>query len=288
MRPSILILTYNSERSLPATLAAARQVSNDIHIVDSFSQDSTVQIANTAGVNVVQHVFENYGAQRNWAMDNLALKYEWQLHLDADECLTPELIESIRRLPESPAEEAFFLARNVRFLGRVLRHGGMSPTWHLRLFRSGAGRCEERQYDQHFYLLCGAGAESTGALPGLVIDDISMTLSEWTARHNRWSDAEVAELLQARPGATESHRIPGRASGNPIERKRYQRGIYERWPLFFRAFALFIYRFVLRGGFLDGREGFIFWVLQTFWFRFLVDAKLYEARLQDREGNTPL
>ncbi len=86
-------------------------------------------------------------------------------------------------MPENPEHSGFLIARLVQFLGRQLRHGGMSPTWHLRLFRNGTGRCEERKYDQHFYLSQG----TTGQLQGYMIDEIRMSLSEWTARHNRWS-----------------------------------------------------------------------------------------------------
>ena len=110
-----------------------------------------------------------------------------------------------------------------------------------------------------------------------MIDDIRMSLSEWTARHNRWSDAEVREVLE--PGGAGV--IAGRIGGNPIERKRALRGGYNRAPLFLRALGLFFYRYVLRLGFLDGMPGLIFFVLQTFWFRFLVDAKLYEKKLND-------
>ena len=107
-----------------------------------------------------------------------------------------------------------------------------------------------------------------------MIDDVATSLSEWTARHNRWSDSEVDE--QAQEAAT--GRIAGKASGNPIEKKRYWRQKYNSAPLFVRPFALFFYRYFVRLGFLDGTEGFIFWVLQTFWFRFLIDAKLFERR----------
>ncbi len=157
MKPSVIVLAFNSVDTLSATLAQAREISDDIHVVDSFSSDDTVALSRGFGAQVVQHAFESYGAQRNWAIDHLSLRYRWQLHLDADERLTPELIASIRALPEEPAEHGFLVARLVQFLGRQLRHGGMSPTWHLRLFRNGAGRCEERKYDQHFYLTGGLG-----------------------------------------------------------------------------------------------------------------------------------
>jgi hypothetical protein len=160
--------------------------------------------------------------------------------------------------------------RYVKFLGRVLRHGGMSPTWHLRLFRSGVGRCEDRKYDQHFLLREG----TTGQLPGVMVDDITMSLSEWTARHNRWADGEVAEM----DAKQESGRLVADSKGNPAQRKRALREKYNNLPLFVRPFALFTYRFFFKLGFLDGTEGFIFWVLQTFWFRFLIDAKIWEKR----------
>jgi glycosyltransferase involved in cell wall biosynthesis len=268
LKPSVIILAFNSVETLGSTLAQAQEISDDLYVVDSFSTDDTVALSRQHGAQVVQHAFENYGAQRNWAIDHVVSQYPWQLHLDADERLTPELIASIQALPENPAHSGFFIARLVQFLGRQLRHGGMSPTWHLRLFRKGAGRCEERKYDQHFYLSEG----SAGQLQGYMIDDIRMSLSEWTARHNRWSDAEVLEQTAAREGV----RIRPRFWGNPVERKRFLRGLYNDAPLFLRPFALFFYRYFLRLGFLDGREGFIFWTLQTFWFRFLIDAKLFE------------
>jgi glycosyltransferase involved in cell wall biosynthesis len=270
MKPSVIILAYNSVDTLAATLAQAQQISDDLHVVDSFSTDDTVALSRQYGAQVIQHAFENYGAQRNWAIDNVVPRYAWQLHLDADERLTPELIASLRSLPENPEHSGFLIARLVQFLGRQLRHGGMSPTWHLRLFRNGTGRCEERKYDQHFYLSQG----TTGRLQGYMIDEIRMSLSEWTARHNRWSDAEVMEQT----AAMDAVRIQPRFWGNPLERKRFLRGLYNNAPLFVRPYALFFYRYFLRLGFLDGREGFIFWTLQTFWFRFLIDAKLFEHR----------
>ena len=268
MQPTVILLSYNSRDTLGATLRCARLVSDEIFVVDSYSQDETLDLARSLGAIVVQHPFEHYGAQRNWAIDNLPITRPWQLHLDADELLDDELVASIKALPEEPEHSGYFLPRYVRFLGRVLRHGGMSPTWHLRLFRTGDGRCEDRKYDQHFIVARG----TTGQLQGTMVDDIRMTLSEWTARHNRWADGEVAEL-----DSTETTgRLRPDARGNPAQRKRYLRQKYNQLPLFVRPFGLFVYRYFFRLGFLDGTEGFIFWVLQTFWFRFLVDAKIWE------------
>lgn len=271
MRPTVILLSFNSEDTLGATLARARQVSDEIFVIDSFSKDGTIALAESFGAKVVEHPFENYGAQRNWGIDNLPIAGKWQLHLDADEVMDDELVAAILALPDEPEHAGYFIPRYVRFLGRVMRHGGMSPTWHLRLFRTGVGRCEDRKYDQHFLL---AGPGTTGQLPGVMIDDIAMSLSEWTARHNRWADGEVAEM-----GANEAAgRLVADAKGNPAQRKRALRQKYNNLPLFVRPFALFAYRFFFKLGFLDGTEGFIFWVLQTFWFRFLIDAKIWEKR----------
>jgi hypothetical protein len=196
------------------------------------------------------------------------------LHLDADERLTAELRNEILSLPDSDRYAGFFVPRLVQFLGRVLKHGGMSPTWHMRLFRLGKGRCESREYDQHFY--CEG---ETARLKHAMIDDIRMSLGEWTSRHNRWADAEVREILN---GQTEG-RVQGRLRGNVVEQRRFLRGGYEKMPRFIRAFGLFGFRYFVMLGFLDGVEGSIFWVLQTFWFRFLIDAKLYERSKIDSQ-----
>jgi len=279
MRPAVILLSFNSAATLGATLARVRELSDEIFVVDSFSSDGTVAVAESYGARVVQHEFEDYGAQRNWAMDHLPISTGWQLHLDADEVMDERLVAAILALseePEGPPHEGYFIARYVRFLGRVLRHGGMSPTWHLRLFRSGVGRCENRKYDQHFMLV---GEGTTGQLSGEMIDDIAMSLSEWTARHNRWADGEVAEMEEAQSGNS-AGRLVADAKGNPAQRKRALRQKYNNLPLFVRPFALFAYRYFFKLGFLDGTEGFIFWTLQTFWFRFLIDAKIWEKRHQ--------
>ena len=275
MRPTVLLLSFNSADTLGATLTRARQVSDEIFVIDSFSTDGTVALAESFGAKVVQHAFENYGAQRNWAIDNLPITRPWQLHLDADEVMDDELVAAILALPDNPEHAGYFVPRYVRFLGRVMRHGGMSPTWHLRLFKTGIGRCEDRKYDQH-YLLTGPG--TTGQLPGVMIDDIAMSLSEWTARHNRWADGEVAEMFAADSGEASAGRLVADAKGNPAQRKRALRAKYNKLPLFVRPFALFGYRYFFKMGFLDGTEGFIFWTLQTFWFRFLIDSKIWEKR----------
>lgn len=281
MQISVVVLTFNAELTIGKTLECARRVSDDIHVVDSYSTDRTLRIAESFGARIVQRPFVHYGDQRNWAIDNLPFKYGWQLHLDADEFLSAGLIAEIEALKKNGGDEAdgFYLPRLTRFLGRDILHGGHYPTWHLRLFRSGAGRCESRKYDQHF-VLKGRARRIAAAM----IDDNRMSLKEWTERHNRWSDAEVAEILHPTQEGVIEGKLRG---GTPMQMKRALRGLFLRVPPFVRSLGFFIYRYFLRLGFLDGRPGLIYNVLQTFWYRFLIDAKLYERSVAgEEEGNS--
>ncbi len=276
MTLSVVILSRDSEATIGATLASAAFVSDDIHVVDSGSNDNTLAIVKATGAKLYHHPFENYGAQRNWAIANVAIVHPWELHLDADERLSEPLVAAILKLKAggfAGPQVGYFIPRLMMFLGHPIRHGGMYPIWHMRLFKRGHGRCEDRRYDQHFYVDGPAGR-----LPYPMIDDVRMKLSEWTARHNNWADAEAEELRRgtAGPGVI----APRLTGGTPVQQKRALRAGYNSAPRFLRAFLLFFYRYVLRLGFLDGKAGLIFFVLQTFWFRFLIDAKLYEAEIE--------
>lgn len=272
MKPlAVVVLTYNCDAIIGETLAQARRLCDEPLVVDSFSTDRTVEIARAAGCRVVQRPFEHYAAQRNWAVAEVATQARWQLHLDADEVLDDDAVRHIAEVVAAPqtAHRAWMLRRVDYFMGRRLRHSGVNP-WHLRLFLSGHGGCEDRLYDQHF-----VADGPAGRLRGCMHDKNRVALSDWTARHNRWSDLEVAERLRGEampPGRV----LRGNLTGDPRERTRWLKGLYYRLPGGVRALAYFGYRYVLRGGFLDGREGFYFAALQAFWFRLLVDAKAYE------------
>ena len=267
----VIVLTFNSAHVIERTLRAALALSPSLVVVDSGSTDDTVDIAHRLGCEVVHRAFTNYADQRNWSIDEFGARSAWQLHLDADEVLDDAAVEAIRRALASPGDTTgFILRRRTYFLGKPLRFGG-NDNYHLRLFRSGTARCEDRLYDQHF-----VSDQPAKRLPGLLHDMNVGSLSEWTARHNRWSDMEAAELLRADGGAGGAGQIKARFSGDPRERRRLYKGSYYRAPAYWRAALLFIYRYVLQGGFLDGRAGFLYAFLQVLWFRMLVDAKLYE------------
>jgi glycosyltransferase involved in cell wall biosynthesis len=274
-RPSltIIILTYNEERRLPPCLDSLAGLEAPVFVVDSNSTDGTLDILNQRGLKWTQHPFGNYAQQRNWAQANNPFDTEWVLHLDADERLTPELVQWLNTdfARRSAETDGFLFSRRTVFLGRWIRHGGHYPAYHLRLFRSRLGRCEDKAYDQHFVV---SGLSLT--VPGAdIIDTVTSNLEQFIASHNRWSSLEAAELA-AREVKGE---VNASLTGNAIERRRWLKTrVFQKAPPMLRAFAYFIYRYIFRLGFLDGFQGLVFHVLQGFWFRFLVDAKLYELR----------
>jgi glycosyltransferase involved in cell wall biosynthesis len=275
-----IVLTFNEEKNLPACLDSIAPWVENLYVVDSGSTDRTLEIARAAGAVVVEHAFENYGAQRNWAIDHLPIASPWTLHVDADERITPELRDAIvAALAHDPQDvDGFLVSRRTMFMGRWIKHGGHYPAWHLRLMRTGSGRCEDRLYDQHFYV---RGAVQK--LQGDLIDTLTPDVATFTARHLRWAALEAAEH-DTPPDAT--GRIRGRlGTDNAIEQRRWLRDWYARWPLFLRPSVYFFYRYVVRLGFLDGRAGLVFHVLQGLWFRFLVDALILERRLRRKDSS---
>jgi len=268
---SVIVLTLNEEHNLPACLESLSGLACEVFVVDSGSTDRTAEIARRGGAVLVEHSFENYAAQRNWAQGNLPIGTEWILHLDADERLTPELVAEINRVLSSgdPAIDGYLLRKRTIFMGRWIRHGGHYPSFHLRLFRKDRGGCEDRLYDQHFVV---DGPLAT--LTSDYLDVVASNIQTWTMRHARWARLEAEEMMSVR--ATD-RRVQADPLGNPIERKRWLReGVYGRAPLFVRPFVYFLYRYALRLGFLDGMEGLVFHFLQACWYRFLIDCEILE------------
>ena len=264
---SVVVLTYNEEIHLRRCLSSVRDIAREIVVVDSFSTDATVRIAGESGARVLQHEFSNQAQQFNWALDAANLSSDWILRLDADEYLTDELRDEIaERLSAVPASVAgFSMKRRVYFLGRWIRHGGYYPSIMVRLFRRGKGRSDMREMDEHIVV--------DGAIERLkedFIDENLKGLEDWIAKHNRYATREAQASLRS----VSAQYVSGdEETGRRVARRK----IFLALPPFFRSFCYFIYRYFFRLGFLDGKEGLIFHFLQGFWYRFLVDAKLFAA-----------
>lgn len=274
----VVVLTFNAATTISETIAQARKVSSQVYVVDSGSTDGTLQLLRQLGCEVVHRPFVNYSDQRNWAIAQVQQRAVWQLHLDADEVLDDRAIAEIQSILEAdaPRPAAWMLRRRDYFMGCMLRFSGLNP-WHLRLFRTGAGRCEDRLYDQHFVT-----EGPVGRLQGWMHDKNAVSLGDWIARHNRWSDLEAAEMAGAGPVLSSGGVLQPRLLGDARQRTRFLKGLYYRLPGGVRALAYFVYRYVVRLGFLDGVPGFYFAFFQALWFRLLVDAKLGERRKGSR------
>jgi glycosyltransferase involved in cell wall biosynthesis len=275
-QPSVaaIILTKNEELRLPACLESLAGVVSEVFVVDSGSTDRTLEIARDYRAHVLTHSFINYATQFNWALSNIDTRADWMLRIDADERLSEELRRDMaKRLPSLGNEVTGLLVpRRVHFLGRSLRHGDSYPVWLLRLWRKGLGRVEETWMDEHVVLSEGQVLKLRGDL----IHEIPISLSEWTRKHDWYAMRECKNILAA-AGEGEACLASGQARLKRMLKTR----LYLRLPLFYRAFLYWFYRYFLRLGFLDGKEGLIYHFLQAFWYRFLVDAKLYELRKQN-------
>ncbi len=282
---SIIILTHNEQQNLEGCLRAIGELCERIFIVDSFSTDSTLSVAQRFGAEIVQHPFRNQADQFNWALNNLPIKSEWVMRLDADEQITPELRdELIHVLPQLSRDvTGLYVKRRVHFMGRWIRNGGYYPTWLLRIWRNGKGRCEERWMDEHVRLSEG----KTRLLEHDIIDDNKKNLHWWIEKHNLYATREAVDILNLKYAFMKYEGIPSRLFGTQEQRKRWMKLRYAELPLVLRPFLYFMYRYFLKLGFLDGKEGLIWHFLQGFWYRFLVDAKIFEIYKRtgrDREG----
>ncbi len=276
---SLIVLTYNEEVHLGRCLESVSGLATDIFVVDSFSTDSTVEVARRYGAQVVQRAFVNQAEQFNWALDHLPLTTAWLLRLDADEYLTPELKKELeQRLPTLPDEiTGLYVKRRFIFLNRWIRYGGYYPTWLLRVFRPGMARLEDRRMDEHMVLLKG----KSDKLENDIVDHNHKGLFFWVTRQLHYATREVGDLVQSRQPEEKS--IKAGLTGPQESRKRWLKvNIFYKFPLFLRAFFYFLYRYLFRLGFLDGIPGFIFHFLHACWYRFMVDALIYEQRLTGR------
>lgn len=271
-----IILTYNEEIHIRRCMENVNQFAKKVYIVDCFSTDRTVEIARKLGAEVVEHEWPgNQAEQFNWALDTLEINTGWILRLDADEYLLPGLIEELReKLPAiSEGVSALSLSLARAFCGKILHHGIVNNIKIIRLFRKGKARYEKRLMDEHLSVLSGETVE----LKNRFVDDNRMSLGQFTNKHNGYAAREAALLLDAEYHLTDTGSMP-QDHGKEVERKRAQKARYARMPLFWRAFGYFVYRYVIKLGFLDGKEGFLWDFLQGWWYRTLVDAKIYEIK----------
>ena len=276
MNLTVIILTKNEERHIARALASVSSIADRCVVVDSGSTDLTVELARKQGAEVLENPWVNYATQFNWALDQLPSETDWVLRLDADEIVTEELANQIKAalLELGENTKGIYVSRRINFLGRPIRWGGVFPIQVLRVFRHRQGRCENRWMDEHI-LVDG----DTISLSGEIVDNNLNSLSWWTEKHNSYASREVVDLLNLEYGFMPHETVADIRGGQQASVKRWiKENIYFRLPGGLRALGYFLYRYVVRFGFLDGRTGTAFHVLQGFWYRYLVDIKLHEVR----------
>lgn len=277
---TVVVLALNEARNIEACVQSVYGWVEAVLVVDSGSTDDTVARATACGATVVSHPFETHARQWQWALRSLPVRSPWVLALDADQRVTAELRASMgRAFQQGPPGDVqgYFLCRRQVFRGRWIRHGGYYPKYLLKLFRRDVVQLDEQELVDHHFLVTGAVAKLAG---DLVEDNRNeAAIAAWTEKHNRYA------VLQARQEWEERRRPRGREGrallGTPDDRVRYLKSLWARLPLFVRPCLYVFYRYVLRLGFLDGREGFVFHVLHGFWYRLLVDINIWELRSAD-------
>lgn len=272
---SVIILTYNEKIHIKRCIESVQSFAKNIFVVDCFSSDNTVEIATELGAKVFQNKWEHsYAKQFNWALENLPIKTSWVLRLDADEYITPELAIEINQKLSTLTSEITGIILPFRrvFLNRVIKRG-TGGIKMLRIFRYQKAVCEQRWMDEHIQLLEGETVEFEHDFA----DHNLNNLSWWTQKHNGYAIREAIDLLDVELGLLGKKQEVNQLSAQAAA-KRAKKLKYAKQPLFWRSFVYFIYRYFFKLGFLEGKEGFLWHFLQGWWYRTLVDAKIWEIK----------
>lgn len=280
---TVIILTKDEHLHIARCLENVNQIAKKVYVVDCFSTDGTQEIARSLGAEVVERAWPgNQAEQFNWALDNLPIDTEWILRLDADEYLTDELITELNSIiPDlSSSISAIVFPLGRAFMGRILKHGIVNGISMIRMFRKGKARYERRIMDEHLQILDG----ETITVKNKFVDDNRMPLSYFISKHNAYATREAALLVSSEYELNTPNNGNAKYADN-VAAKRGQKDTYARMPLFWRSLGYFLYRYIFKLGFLDGKEGFLWDFLQGWWYRTLVDAKVYE--IKRKCGNDP-
>lgn len=279
---TVVILTKNEEKNIEKCIASFKGIVKRFVIVDSYSDDHTKKICfrlneelskNGSRLDFYENPWVDYATQFNWAIENTKIDTTWTMRMDADEELLPLLAHEISEKLNTISHEVngIILKRRLVFMGKWIRHGGRYPERLLRIWRTGFGKCEQKVMDEHIVLSEG----KTIAFINDLQDNNQKDLNWWIHKHNWYSNREVLDHQLTLEKKSED--LLWNTSKQASRKRKIKNKRYYKLPKFFRAHLYFIYRYYIRLGFLDGKEGKIFHFLQAYWYRFLVDSKLYEC-----------
>jgi glycosyltransferase involved in cell wall biosynthesis len=274
---TLIVLSFNEEIHMERCLSRIAPYVERIVVIDSFSTDATVAIARAHGAEVLQHAFKNHADQFRWGLTAAAPITEWVMRIDCDEYFEESAWPALARLlPTLPPDvTGVEVRRKFIFRETWIRHGRYYPVVLLRLWRSGAAEMEQRWMDEHITLVRGRSVLLEG---GDLVDHNLAGIDAWTAKHNRYATLAMVDAINREHPLFEEDRRVESSEGAAARNRFLKNSVYGRAPLYLRALLLFVYRYVFRLGFLDGRIGFVFHVLHGFWVFLLIDAKIDEAR----------
>ncbi len=270
-----IVLTKNESKNIVDCLVSVKDLADRIIVVDSGSTDNTVELAQNHGAEVCSNKFEYYAQQFNWALDNMNISTTWVIRLDADERFTPELCKEIKdsiSKYENTDVNGFVLDSWYYFLGRCLKRISKRK---LMIFKYEVGRIEDRKRDAHTVLSEGKSIVLTERFVHYDFKDIDSFIT----KYNWYATREAIDFLEYKNGKDQDI-----ATDKEIRKRRMKKfKIYYKAPMFLRAWLWFFTNYIIKGGFLDGREGYIYHVMSSFWYRYLVDAKIYEYEEKGKE-----
>ena len=231
------------------------------------------------GAVVYQHAFENQARQFNWAIENCDIQAQWIWRLDADEYIEPSLAAKALQIIEHIAEDVngIYVNKKIVFMGQPLLHGGWYPAPQIKIIRKGFGGSENKWMDEHLVVFSG----KTISIDGDQTDDNLNDLTWWSHKHVNYASREaINTLLMEYHLQQGTEEVKPKFWGTDAERKRWLKMKYAKTPLFVRPLLNFFIRYILKAGFLDGKRGFIWHFMQGFWYRMLVDCKIYELKMK--------
>ncbi len=281
-----IILTLNEEVHIARCIASIKDVCETITVIDSGSTDRTVEIAKAAGATVITNPWINYAIQENFGIAALSGYGGWVMRIDADEVLTPGSGPMLARAVASalPDIDGILLKRRMVFLGHALKWGGVGSVWMLRVWREGRGQCECRWMDEHIIV-----SGKTQKCDAIIEDRNENSIDWWTAKHNSYASRETIDLLNIKYKLIDGGSFHAPSTPQAARKRIIKERIYSKLPGPLRTSLYFLYRYIVRLGFLDGKAGFYFQVMQALWYRSLVDAKIadIEAFARARKVTLP-
>lgn len=273
-----IILTKNEEKHITRCINSLKGICKEIVVVDSLSTDKTCDIAESMGARVYKRTWKNYATQFNFGVYECDIQSEWIWRIDADEYLDGNIGFAVKEALNNCSSDVngIYIRKRIDFMGKPLLHGGWYPSYHLKIFRKGHGDCENRWMDEHIRIFDG---KTITINEGNQVDANLNDLTWWTNKHNGYATREMIDMLMMEFGLdAKAQEVVPKFWGTEEQRKRWLKLKYINAPLFVRPFINFFLRYILKGGFLDGKEGFIWHILQGFWYRMLVDAKIFELK----------